>query len=282
MPKLLYKDFTRLTHIKVCDIYPSPDQPRRHFDEYELSLLADSIRQNGIIQPLSVRAGDGGKYILIAGERRLRAAAMCGLRKVPCIIHRTDNLTAAYYSIIENLQRQDLTVFEEAEGINRLISEYGIAHSEVAEQLGIAQSTLSNKLRLLRLNDELRRRITAARLTERHARALIRLPEDSRSAALDHIIAEGLTLNEAEKYINDLLEPKPIEDKPEPPRRKAAIGDLRIFENSLNRLVDTMVTAGLSAKQEFKEGRDFIEYKIKIQKTTPAPKKQGCTQLKIC
>lgn len=282
MPKLLYKDFTRLTHIKVCDILPSPDQPRRHFDEYELSLLADSIRQNGIIQPLSVRMGDDGKYILIAGERRLRAAAICGLRKVPCIIHRTDNLTAAYYSIIENLQRQDLTVFEEAEGINRLITEYGITHSEVAEQLGIAQSTLSNKLRLLRLDDELRRRITAARLTERHARALIRLPEESRSSALDHIIAEGLTLNEAEKYINDLLTPKQAEQKPPMPLRKAAIGDLRIFENSLNRLVDTMVTAGLSARQEFKESRDFIEYKIKIQKNASAPKKENSTQLKIC
>ena len=163
----------KLIEIKVSDILPSPSQPRRHFDPYELEKLAESIKTSGIIQPLLVRPEEGGVYELIAGERRLRAAKLVGLKKVPCIIKRTDGLSAAYITIIENLQRTDLSVFEEAEGINRLLTVYGLTRSEVAEKLGIAESTLSNKLRLLRLDMNIRRRLEAARLTERHGRALL-------------------------------------------------------------------------------------------------------------
>ncbi|MEE1197946.1 MAG: ParB/RepB/Spo0J family partition protein [Acutalibacteraceae bacterium] len=279
MTKLIGKDSVRFTLIKPCDIDPDCNQPRKHFDEYELSLLTDSIKQNGIIQPLSVRPNGEGKYILIAGERRLRAAISLGLKKVPCIIHRTDEKTAAYYSIIENLQRTDLTVFEEAEGISRLIKEYGMPYSEVAEKLGIAQSTLSNKLRILRLDNTLRERITAAALSERHARALIRLPEEKRKNALDKIIAEGYTIRECEKYIDSLLNGS--EKAEQPVRLKTSIGDLRIFSNSLSRLVDTMVSCGINAKQERIDGKDYIEYRVKIKKA-PREDEAKPVQLTLC
>ncbi len=280
MTRFIGKDSVRFTLIKPCDIEPDANQPRKFFDEYELSLLTDSIKQNGIIQPLSVRPNGEGKYILIAGERRLRAAINLGLKKVPCIIHRTDELTAAYYSIIENLQRSDLTVFEEAEGINRLIREYGMPYSEVAAQLGLAQSTLSNKLRILRLDPPLRERITAAGLSERHARALIRLPKEKRSDALDKIIAEAYTIRECEKYIDSLLsEPERTE---QPVRLKTSIGDLRIFSNSLSRLVDTMISCGINAKQERIDSKDYIEYRVRIRKTHRDEETETPVQLTLC
>lgn len=279
MTKFIGKDTVRFTLVKTCDIEPDANQPRKYFDDYELSLLSDSIKQNGIIQPLSIRPNGDGKFILIAGERRLRAAINLGLKKVPCIIHRTDELTAAYYSIIENLQRSDLTVFEEAEGINRLIREYGMPYTEVAEQLGIAQSTLSNKLRILRLDSTLRERIVAARLSERHARALLRLPKEKQSNALDKIIAEAYTIRECEKYIDSLLTDK----KEEPPiKLKTSIGDIRIFSNSLSRLVDTMISCGINAKQEKIDGKDYIEYRVTIRKSAKDEEVKTPVQLTIC
>lgn len=197
----------KLIMLRPGEIKLSPNQPRKSFDEYELKLLSDSIRSSGIIQPLSVRKNADGEYELIAGERRLRAAVNAGLRRVPCILHKTDEETAALYSLTENLQRSNLTVFEESEGIERLITEYGMSQSEAAARLGIAQSTLSNKLRLLRLSDSIKERIISARLTERHARALLRLPDERREEALDRIIAEGLTLRQTEEYIFNLLNP---------------------------------------------------------------------------
>lgn len=254
---------SKLTYIKVSDILPSPSQPRRHFDPYELEKLAESIKTSGIIQPLLVRSESNGIYELIAGERRLRAAKLVGLKKVPCIIKRTDGLNAAYITIIENLQRSDLSSFEEAEGINRLITVYGLSRGEVAEKLGIAESTLSNKLRLLRLDMNIRRRLEAARLTERHARALLRLPEERRNSALDYIIAEQLTLTESEKYVDELLHPKP---QPPEPIRKGAVSDVRLFANSLAKIVNTMRQTGYNAVTEQKETDSFIEYRILIPK----------------
>ena len=254
----------KLILLPVGEILPNPMQPRRNFDEYEMSALAESIKMNGLLQPLTVRkTGDG--YELIAGERRLRAAIMAGLKKVPCILQRADMSQAAFFTIIENLQRSDLTIFEEAEGINRLIECCGMSRLEAADKLGIAQSTLSNKLRLLKLSEDERRRIIAARLTERHARALLRIEnEKQRNQALDHILAKGLTVSEAEEYIANLLNPNSKEE--EKPLKKAAIGDVRIFANSLNRIVKTMVLSGLNAKTSKRETKHFIEYKVVIAK----------------
>ena len=272
----------KLIMLKPSDIKMSPNQPRKSFDEYELKLLADSIQANGIIQPLAVRKLPDGRFELIAGERRLKAAVMAGLRRVPCVIHKTDDETSALYSVIENLQRSNLTVFEESEGINRLITEYGMSQAEAAARLGIAQSTLSNKLRLLKLDSEIQARIVSARLTERHARALLRLPERLRGEALDRIIAEGLTLAQTEEYITSLLNPpeEQPQTEPEEPVRKVVIGDLRLFSNSLSKLLTTLQNAGIKASSRKYETEKYIEYKVRIPKKDSEPDR--CTQLKIC
>ena len=271
----------KLIMLRPKDIKPSSAMPRREFDEYELKLLTDSIQASGIIEPLAVRRLQGGGYALITGERRLRAALRAGLRRVPCIVHKTDEETAALYAVTENLQRSRLNAFEEAESINRLITEYGLSQSEAAARLGIAQSTLSNKLRLLRLSDGVQSRIISSGLSERYARALLRLPEERRQEALDRIIADELTLKQTEEYIFDLLNPEdePCEASAEP-IRKAAIGDARLFANSLAKLVTTLRSSGIEAVSKKYENDKYIEYRVRIPKAASAAER--CRQLKIC
>lgn len=277
---LLKERERRLVNVKIEDIAPNPNQPRKTFDEYELHKLSESIKQNGIIVPLNVRKTAEG-YELIAGERRLRAAKAAGLKKVPCVICGADDQTSAVYSIIENLQRADLSVFEQAEGISRLISEYGITHADAAERLGLAQSTLSNKLRVLRLDKTERERITAARLSERHARALIRIENaEQRGEILNKIIAESMTAKECEDYIEAIVNPERSVNKK--PVRKSGIADFRIFSNSLNRLIDTMLAAGVNLSRRRQENRQYIEYRIRIEKPKETAEEDDGPQLKLC
>ena len=256
----------KLLMLKPEELTVCPTQPRKNFDEYELRLLADSILANGIIQPIAVRKKDG-KYLIIAGERRFRAAKIAGLRRIPCVMHSADEQTAAILALTENLQRRNLTVFEEAAAIDRLINFYGITQSEAAIKLGIAQSTLSNKLRLLNLNEDLQQKIIQANLTERHARALLRLPQEKRESALNHIITNNLNLTQSESYIeeelkklHDLTTPKPKQTK------KYAIGNIRLFYNSLSKLVTTLQTAGINAQTKKTETPQFVEIKVVINK----------------
>ncbi len=272
----------KLLMLKPEKIKPSKNQPRKIFDEYELNLLAESIRTSGIIEPLCVRKIGDGVYELIAGERRLKAAKIVGLRRVPCVLHKADETTAAIYSIIENLQRSSLTPFEEAEGLQRLITGFGISQSEVAARLGFAQSTLCNKLRILRLESDVRDRITAASLTERHARELLRLPPEKHHEALDRIIAEFMTLKQTEALISEMLEEKseqPSEQtgETEKPFRKSSIGDMRLFSNSLSKLIDTLQNSGIDARTRKYETDKYIEYKVRIAKYPPNVEKS--TQL---
>ncbi len=271
----------RLLMLKPDDIIISLTQPRKHFDEYELKLLSDSIAANGIIQPLAVRKTDSGKYEIIAGERRFRAAKMVGLRRIPCVIHTADEQTAAILSLTENLQRSNLNIFEEARAIDKLINYYGISQSEAAIKLGIAQSTLSNKLRILNLSPEIQQSITKARLTERHARALLRIPENKRAEVLNFIIANGLTLTQSEQYIEELLNPRKQERKETfTPLRKQSIGDIRLFYNSLSKLVVTLQSAGINARTRKTETDKYIEYKVRIKKEKTD--NDIAQQLKIC
>ncbi len=273
----------RLLMLKPDDIIPCENQPRKYFDTYELQSLADSIAANGIIQPLTVRKTDGGKYLLIAGERRLRAAKMAGLRRVPCVLHRTNDLVAALYAITENMQRADLNCFEEALAIQTLINDFRLTQSEVAVQLGMANSTISNKLRLLKLSSDVQERIISSNLTERHARALLRLPTELRDNVLDKIIADGLNLSQTEELIERILnpvvykEPETQPAAPNKPMRKAAIGDIKLFSNSLSKLLCTMQNAGITANSRKSENDKYIEYKVRIFKNAPQ-----ATQLKIC
>lgn len=252
-----------LVFLSADKILPNEAQPRQSFDSDSLQSLCESIKQNGIIQPLCVRKNEEGSYTLISGERRLKAANMAGLKKIPCVLTDADERSAALLAIVENIQRQDLTCFEEADSIFRLISEWGLPREEVAEKLGIAGSTLSNKLRLLKLTQWQRERISAARLSERHARTLLRIEDnEKRDNALLTIIAKGLNVAESERMVTELL----AEKKETAPKKRMVVGDVRLFVNTITNTVDTMRRSGINATAEKKETEGFIEYKILIPK----------------
>ena len=236
---------TRVQYIPLGRIRPNPQQPRRSFDEEGLAELAASIRSCGILQPLTVRrAGDG--YELVAGERRLRAARIAGLREVPCLVAQVGEEDSALLALMENLQRRDLDCWEEAQAIARLISRYGLSQEEAARRLGRAQPTVANKLRLLRLPEDVRALLRENGLTERHARALLRLqdPEVQRRAAGD-MVRRGMNVAQAEAYVEKLLQSAQVT----PPRGRSTyiIKDVRLFLNSVDRGLHLMRQAGVDA-----------------------------------
>ena len=236
---------TRVQYIPLGRIRPNPQQPRRSFDEEGLAELAASIRSCGILQPLTVRrAGDG--YELVAGERRLRAARIAGLREVPCLVAQVGEEDSALLALMENLQRRDLDCWEEAQAIARLISRYELSQEEAARRLGRAQPTVANKLRLLRLPEDVRALLRENGLTERHARALLRLqdPEVQRRAAGD-MVRRGMNVAQAEAYVEKLLQSAQVT----PPRGRSTyiIKDVRLFLNSVDRGLHLMRQAGVDA-----------------------------------
>lgn len=258
----------KILSIPQGDILPNPNQPRRRFDYDELEGLAQSIRANGILQPLLVRSLENEKYELIAGERRLRAARLIGLTKVPCIVNDISESDSAVFAVIENLQRQNLDYFEEAEALALLISDYRMSQEELCKKLGKAQSTLSNKLRLLKLNEEMRFKISRAGLSERHARALLSLTDEvQRARALSIIIDRHLTVNESESLIEQMLR------KNEAPKRQILKGfkDIRIFINTLNNAVDAIRKAGIDADSVKTETDEYVEYIVRIPKLEDRP-----------
>ncbi len=249
------------------DILPNPFQPRVRFDYSELEGLAISIRTNGLLQPINVRKIPNGKYQLISGERRLRAARMVGIDKIPCVVMDVSDEQSALFAIIENVQRQNLDFFEEAVAIERLMTVHGLSQEEIAKKLGKAQSTLSNKLRLLRLPEELRDRITGADLTERHARALLVINDnETRSKVLDIVIERHLTVTEAERLVSDVNRRKKSRNKPSMKGYK----DMRIFLNTLNHAVDAIRKAGIEADTAKSETDQYFEYVIRISKPDEA------------
>ncbi len=263
---------SKILSIPQGDILPNPNQPRKRFDYDELEGLAQSIRSNGILQPLLVRTLENGKYELIAGERRLRAARLIGLTKVPCIVNEISESDSAVFAIIENLQRQDLNYFEEAEALALLVTDYRMSQEELCRKLGKAQSTVSNKLRLLRLSDEMRYRISRAGLSERHARALLTLNDDvQRARALSIMIDRHLTVSESEALIEQMLR------KNEAPKRQMLKGfkDIRIFINTLNNAVDTIRRAGIDADSVKTETDEYVEYIVRIPKLEDRPQASG-------
>lgn len=253
----------KVINVPIGKIKPNPLQPRKKFDSDSLLGLAESIKQNGILQPLSVRKLDDGNYELVAGERRLRASLLAGKTHVPCIETEIDKNQSAIMALIENLQREDLHFFEESEGIARLIETCGYTQEEVALRLGKNQSTIANKLRLLRLSNDEKFRIINAGLSERHARALLKLADNKREQALDIIIEKNLNVYETEKLVENLLQP--IEEK-KVHKQLPIVKDIRLFLNTVNNAVDVMKRAGVNAVAENKEYDDYYEYVIKIPK----------------
>lgn len=255
---------TRVQYIPLGRIRPNPQQPRRSFDEEGLAELAASIRACGILQPLTVRrAGEG--YELVAGERRLRAARIAGLREVPCLVAQVGEEDSALLALMENLQRRDLDCWEEAQAIARLISRYGLSQEEAARRLGRAQPTVANKLRLLRLPEDVRALLRENGLTERHARALLRLqdPEVQRRAAGD-MVRRGMNVAQAEAYVEKLLQSAQVT----PPRGRSTyiIKDVRLFLNSVDRGLHLMRQAGVDAGWDRQDTDREILLTIRIPK----------------
>ena len=252
----------RVLQLQIDDIFPNPYQPRAVFSTDELKALSDSIRQNGILQPLIVRTV-GEQYELVAGERRLRAAKLAGLTSVPCIVMEVSDRNSAILALVENIQRSDLNCFEEAAALEKLITCYGMTQEDAAMQLGRAQSTVANKLRLLRLTEEERKKILENNLTERHARALLRLgSSEARLQALEKIIRLGLNVEKTELMIDDMIGQS--REKESFRKRSVLLKDVRLFTNTINHAVETMQAAGIPAASQKIQFDDYIEYRIRI------------------
>jgi len=256
-----------VAYIPVEDIVPGPLQPRVNFPADELEELSQSISCHGVLQPLTVRVR-GDRFELIAGERRLRASKMAGLFEVPCIVMDVDMEKSGIIALIENIQRSNLDFVEEAEGISRLIKLFGMSQDAAAKALGKSQSAVANKLRILRLSPDVLGRIRAESLTERHARALLRLEDaETQRMALDFIIDQRMTVSSSEEYI-DRLTCTRREQEPAPTRKKPffIMKDLRLFMNSLNRSLDVMRQGGIDADLVRNETEKELILTVKIPK----------------
>lgn len=260
------KERNQISELDINSIVPNPCQPRQVINEDELFELGQSIRQYGLIQPIAVRRIEKDRYELISGERRLRACKAIGLLKIPAIIIDVMRTDSAILAIIENIQRKNLDYLEEGEAYAALLNEHGLTQEELAERLGKTQSTIANKVRLLRLSPHIRAMLREYNLSERHARALLRLPDDKvRLKALKLIIDRNLNVTRTEQYIDRLLAPS-LES---PKQRGSGIRvfkDVRIFSNTIKQAVDIMKKSGVDAETFKTENDEFIEYTIKIPK----------------
>ena len=257
----------RVVFLPIGAVRPNPAQPRKVFDQQGLQELAASIVQYGILQPLSVRRRDGG-YELVAGERRLRAARMAGLSEVPCILLSVDEEQSGMLALVENLQRRDLDFIEEAEGLARLMRLYGLSQEQAAVRVGKSQSAVANKLRLLRHPPQVLAAIRQYGLSERHARALLKLPEEARMDAISVIVQKELNVARTEQYIDQLLSQA---RQPEPRRGlgRFVLRDVRVFLNTVEHNLDLIKSAGIQAAKTQEETEDEIVLTIRI------PKKAG-------
>ena len=254
----------RVRWLDVAEIRPNPHQPRRTFEAQGLAELADSIRSYGILQPLTVRRTESG-YELVAGERRLRAAKMAGERQVPCLVARVGEEDSALLALMENLQRRDLDCWEEAEAIARLITTYNLTQEQAAEKIGKSQSAVANKLRLLRLSRAVRDSLRQKDLSERHARALLRLSDEHEQlCALEEIARRGYNVARTEEYVEQLLQ----QNRQTPPQGRATyiIKDVRLFLNSVERGLGIMRRAGVDAQIGRSDTAEEICLTIRIPK----------------
>ncbi len=256
------KQVNKVVEVQVNQIIPNPHQPRTEFEDTDIRALAESIAQNGILQPISIRR-NGDIYELIAGERRLRAAKMCGLRYVPCIIHEISERNSAILALVENIQRQDLSFFDEAAAIEKLISYYGMTQEDAASKLGKAQSTIANKLRLLRLSKEERELIVRFNLTERHARALLKLgSSQDRLNVLEKVVKNSLNVERTERLVDEYIGQERV--KKSYKTRSKVFRNVKMFVNTINKAVETMQAAGISADSKKIQYEDYIEYRVRI------------------
>lgn len=253
--------------IAIDKISVNPDQPRKVFEEKELEELRDSIAEFGVIQPVLVRRAENDGYLLIAGERRLRAAAMAGLKKIPAIVREADGRDMALIALTENVQRENLNYIEEAAAYKRLMDEYGLTQGEIARRMGKQQSTISNKMRLLALPVEIQALLAKYQLSERHARALLKLQDNKqRKMILEKIAGHNLNVKQSEKLIDDFLAKKAEEGRR---AEKMRCINYKIYINTLKKAFHVIQDAEESARYYQEDKGDYYEVRITI------PKKAG-------
>lgn len=266
-PSELVKDTLEVVEIPIDKIVANPFQPRKTFSDEGLAELCSSIREFGVIQPLIVRNSDAG-IELIAGERRLRASLMAGRESVPCIFRQVDNKDMAEIALIENLQREDLHYFEEAAGYEKLLTQFNLTQDVLAARVGKDQSTIANKLRLLKLPIEVREFAFHEKLTERHSRALLKLEgKDSQLAVLHEVVEKKMNVRETEAFISEHLQSPPVISAP--PRRSGMlkiVKDVRIFINTVGELVKQMKKAGLDVRLTQEQDEDTITLTMVVPK----------------
>lgn len=250
---------SRIQFLPIEAISPNPAQPRTYFSPEGLEELSESIAAHGILQPLSVRRVEGG-YELVSGERRLRAAKLAGLSEVPCLLISADETQSSLLALIENVQRRDLDFWEEAQALQALLDATGLSQEALAKQLGKAQSSIANKLRLLKLAPEVLELLRRGGYTERHARALLRLSDPAaQTAAAHHIVEQGLTVAKTEDYVESLLRPAPRRAKP-----TFLLKDVRFFLNTVTRGLSLMQSAGVKAACDRQDTDSEILLTIRI------------------
>lgn len=253
----------RVVNLPIQSIRPNPYQPRKHFDAISLNELSASIKEFGVIQPITVRQVADG-YEIIAGERRFRASERIGLTEIPAIIMNADDHKSALMALLENLQREDLCFFEIADGYQKLIREQGMTQDDLARKLGKSQSTIANKLRLLRLSPRVKKIIRDFSLTERHARALLNIPDEERQLiAVQAICRQHLNVQQSEELIKQIMSAKPASSAQKV--KFPVLKDVRIFTNTVKKALDIMKENGVDADMQKKDYDWGVEYVIKVK-----------------
>lgn len=261
----------KISELPVDLINVNPDQPRKNFGEDELLELTESIKEYGVIQPIIVKRNCNGSYTLIAGERRLRASILAGIPKIPAIIREADEQDSAIIALVENVQRENLGYMEEAQAYNKLIEEYGITQGELAARIGKKQSTISNKIRLLALPEDIREALVSNRLTERHARALLKLTDDEiRRYVLERVISHNLNVRQTEKLIDDILIKQQEEQRK---KNKISYISYKLYINSIRKTFNEIFQMENGAKYTQEDKGDFYEVRITIPKQSSNKRK---------
>ncbi len=251
-----------ISKVVEIDINLIVSERNNNFQDKEISELAENVMKNGILQPLTVKRIKDG-FELITGEKYFEVAKICGLKTVPCIVHEANDRDSAIIALVENIKNQNLSFFDEATAIERLITYYGLTQEDAASKLGKAQSTIANKLRLLRLTEEERELIVKYGLTERHARALLKLASTpDRLVILERIVKDNLNVERTEKLIEEFIGSQ--REKANYKKRSKVFQNVRMFINTINKTVETMQSAGIPANSQKIQHDDYIEYRIRI------------------
>ena len=255
-----------IKYISLDEIRPNPYQARKSFERVKLNELAESIKEYGVIQPIVVRCINNSGYELVVGERRLKAARMAGIEVIPAIVVSTNDKDSSIMALIENIHRQKLNFFEEAEGYRNIMRDYNITQEELSKKIGKSQSGIANKMRILRLPASVKNKIIDGELSERHARALLRVNDERiQLEIINKVIIQGLNVKRTEEvvdyYVNKILKDElPVFEQ----KNKIGIKDIRIFTNTVRQAVEAMNKLGVDVKYLFEEKKNFYEIKINI------------------